>query len=375
MEIRKIDDQTSLQIKYCRFICIFFMCIVHIPPGLGAVDSMPSYLQAINVFLADILGRASVTALSFISGFLIVHNYANNDNSNYQKWLNVVVNRLKSLIVPMVFWNGAIIVIGFGILAATGVSIQVIDDLEGLDAFQIVFLRLLGFFNGSSSESLNFLHDIFACAFLSPILIWLAKRISWLLVVLLLLIDNTITFQPVVTRGIILVFFGLGIVYCYRFNDFKPIHNIKWLTLALSVAVLVREYWLAFNGVDIFDVPGYQTIKRFAVSAVAIYAAYLLTQTRFNHWIGKLDKSTYFIFLAHNVFFILTWGAWQLFFGKDLELPYIVYFFIVTPAWFVIAILSHQIIAYLPAFLQILITGKPRNSVKKHAIESIKKPA
>ena len=71
----------SLAIKICRVLCIFFTTYVHINPGKDNwTGEIPDYLANIGYLLSDLLGRASVPALSVLGGYLAVSAYQRRAN-------------------------------------------------------------------------------------------------------------------------------------------------------------------------------------------------------------------------------------------------------------------------------------------------------
>lgn len=63
-------ENDSLAIKISRVICIFFVSYVHVNPSMDRwVDEVPEKLSifgTIGTILLDVLGRASVPALSIL---------------------------------------------------------------------------------------------------------------------------------------------------------------------------------------------------------------------------------------------------------------------------------------------------------------------
>ena len=74
MPTMRLTRDASNAIKLARFLCICFMCFVHIY-GQGYITSLG--LQSAATVLIEVLGRASVPLLSAISGYLAVLTIAN----------------------------------------------------------------------------------------------------------------------------------------------------------------------------------------------------------------------------------------------------------------------------------------------------------
>src|SRR5262245_14565639 len=96
------SDDLSPSIRICRVLCIFFMCYVHVNPGLDAFD-VSGALAQMKFVLGDVLGRASVPALSFIAGYLGVAALARRGICT-----SYIRERWRRLMIPMICWNGII---------------------------------------------------------------------------------------------------------------------------------------------------------------------------------------------------------------------------------------------------------------------------
>ena len=89
-----VDEST--QIRNSRVPCIFFMMSVHVNPGLhtASVISTGSF-AGLGAIWVDLLGRASVAALSFISGYLLIRT------ASGRTLTTVARRRFQTLIIPM----------------------------------------------------------------------------------------------------------------------------------------------------------------------------------------------------------------------------------------------------------------------------------
>src|SRR5690606_15859793 len=90
----------QLQIDYCRIICRFFMMTVHIYPFVSHTSYL--YLGPWHGFWlvgVDYLGRASVAALSFVSGYILFVN------GRQRPLSRIAADRSRSLLIPLLSWN------------------------------------------------------------------------------------------------------------------------------------------------------------------------------------------------------------------------------------------------------------------------------
>lgn len=358
--MHKIDAVSSLQIKYCRLLCIFFMIMVHLPPGLDNLQSFPIPLEISKTITNDILGRASVSALSFISGFLIFHSLQR------KSFRSLITNRFKTLVLPMVTWNLIIIAFGLLLFKLLGQKIYVIRELEGLPIRAVIIDRLFGVHYGSANDSLNFLRDMFVCSLLAFPLAKIAKRLSWLLIIILLAIDYYFTFQPIIMRGMILIFFAAGIVFAAHYSSLANLAKLRIPAFIGFCIVVSVEFSTMFEGFSIEPLTGYELLKRTSISILAVDLALILAKCIKSNWIDRFDRVIFFVFLSHNVAFILFWGIWQMFFGKSIEGYYLIFFLGAPIAWVSIVLTIYPILEMLPNTLQRLLMGKVTRPSKQY---------
>lgn len=188
----------SDMIRIARVLCIFFMMSVHVPPG-----SDPSFINTgdlawLGSLWKDVLGRASVAALSFISGYLLI------GSARRKSLAEMVRRRWSVLIIPMLFWN-AVFVLLVVIAGKAGHKSGAFHALN--EATPAVLVNLLtGIFGPTLNLSLTFLRDMFVCSVLI-LLCWRWIRAMPLLsVVMTLLITLFNMLDPLVLRPGILFF-------------------------------------------------------------------------------------------------------------------------------------------------------------------------
>lgn len=348
--MKDIGKVTSTQIKYCRLISIYFMTIVHIPPGLGD-KTLPEFLIVPKILIIDILGRASLPSLSWISGFLMYFSLKDTPVCD------LIRKRFKALIVPMMFWNAALMVLGLLVLIAVGEKMTVIELLKGLGWSEIIFDRLLALNYGAASDSLNFLRDLFVCVVLSWPIMKAIEKASWLVPLAVFVVDVSLGFQPVVMRGSILVYYTLGLAVAHHLGSFDFISRLRLLALAGLAVVLTREFPALFGAFDLPD-SVYELIKRASVSILFLDTSLYLARTVESPVIHRLDPPNYLFFLSHNVGYAVLWAFWVLMFGKDLTPVYSVYFLFAPVVLFASVIATHTFLKRLPGTIQILVAGR-----------------
>lgn len=349
-----IDSELSLRIRIVRVVCIFFMMYVHVNPGLRGAELGPALAFSDSV-IGDFLGRASVPALSLISGFLMVHELQR------RQFLRAIRNRFRTLVIPMVVWNSIIILFSMAIYLLLQEKTTVYRDLQGASALQVVAGHLLALRSDGATTALDFLRDIFVCAALSPALIYLVRRLGLVAVAGGWLIGLWFGYEPLVYRPAILMFYLFGI-YCAL--DQRALHLRRWqamTALGLAVTIHVADTWLLYNLIDRDSALSIvlQFLKRLGLALAVLHlAGVLLKQKATARLLLNIEPRIYFVFLSHSVIFLFLWGVWQLPFGSDLGPPYIVFFLLAPLVALWVNLYLYPLIVDAPTPLRAALAGK-----------------
>ena len=350
-----MTESDSLAIKICRVLCIFFMTYVHVNPGKDSwTGEIPEYLAQLGYILSDVLGRASVPALSVLGGYLAVSAYSRRLN-----WWMYAKERWQTLITPLITWNVVIIVLSLIILWLTGAQTSIIRDLLPFNQLTPLLFadRLTGYNYGSATTALNFLRDIFICSLLLPLVLQLIKRLGFAGLGIIWLAGLTIGFSPIILRPNILMFFTVGIYMALQSNQLIPTLNTTFKLLTTLLIALALVYFVPALETNYGkNLPN--TALRLAVASCFLITAIALSRIKIGKLIARLEPLAYLMFLSHATIMLIFWGAWQKFFGIDLAWPYAV-FFVAAPFATLIALLGvHKVLTLMPATVQKILSGK-----------------
>ncbi len=348
-----LDADLSKRIRIIRVICIFFMMYVHVNPGLGSHEVV-GILGWAKYLLVDLLGRASVSALSLISGVLIVYELTR------KPYRTAIATRVKTLVLPLLTWNVVILVVSLLIFTATKQQTDTYRNIQGTSALSLIVGKLLAVDANGATTALNFLRDVFACALLSPGLIWASKRLGIAFVVGVWLIGLLHGFEPVVYRASILMFYTLGVYAAVRHARlrFQLWHGLAALAVLVAVA-----YCSSIPGLALAEVPQLNgtlnVLKRLCLTlGVFLAAQAILKHDTIARRFVQVEPRIYFIFLGHTVFFLCCWGVWQMAFGKSLQFPYILFYVLLPVAWVLCSRYAMAIVSLMPRAAQIALRGK-----------------
>ncbi len=206
----QIDLPERRQIQICRVFCIFFMMSVHVHPGAGnpSIVSEGGAFALLGAIWSDTLGRASVAALSFISGYLLWRKAAG------RSFGVVARDKARSLLVPMLVWNLVFVGLLLGRFLLTGRHGEAGHDpfAAGADTLSL----LTGLDGETANRSLFFLRDLFVASLLVHLLGPLLRRYPLPLLAAIALVAVLDVGAPLIFRPSILLFVAAGMVVAQR---------------------------------------------------------------------------------------------------------------------------------------------------------------
>lgn len=140
-----------------------------------AADVAPT-LHYFYVAVIDLLGRTAVPLLSLISGMLLVSSFSERSGQSILK------SKLKTLIVPMIFWSTPMLVIVCGK--------SIITDEPGLrpDGLLEWANALFAITKSPANGPLHFLRDIFIMSGYGIAILFVYRRLKWAGILLALIV-------------------------------------------------------------------------------------------------------------------------------------------------------------------------------------------
>mgnify|MGYP005860015789 CR=1 FL=1 len=345
----RTDPLESIQIRIARVLCIVFMMSVHVNPGPGQPSAITTGAFAMlgDVWI-NLFGRASVAALSFISGYLLIRTASAMTLSAYAR------RRFSSLIVPMLVWN-------LVFAAMLVVKVRVVGLASGndlLDGSGGLLAALTGLTGPTANLSLFFLRDLFVAAVLvqalrGPILrFW---RMALVLVAIVTLFDLA---EPVIFRPSILLFVVAGAIWAGRAARLPARPDWRWILaegLVVAGIVVLRASGLDATG------PGREAVdvlRRVLLTGAVLALTAWLAATGAGLRIARLERRIFETYLLHVPLISTLWVGWTLLVGPA-EAPSYVVFFLAAPF---VALIAGQVFGgfadRLPAPVQRLIRGR-----------------
>jgi hypothetical protein len=350
MRIRSVDEST--QIRICRVLCIFFMMSVHVSPGLGQASVVSTGgLAWVGMLWGDLLGRASVAALSFISGYLLIRT------ASERPVAEVARRRFRTLVVPMLVWNLAYCLLQLGEAVALGRPDASVLLRPGGD----LLAALTGLTGPTANLSLFFLRDLFVSALLVQLARPALTAAPWPVLGAIALVTVFDLAEPLVFRPSILFFLAAGAVYAMRsetLSDRLTGRAVATVAIVCAAGLLLTSR-LAPEGIgptrELEDL-----LRRTILVVLALVASAGLAGTRAAGWFLPPERRIFETYLLHVPLIGVLWLPWTVLVGGPDEASYLLFFLLAPVAAVAAGMGFGALCDRLPAPAQMLLRGKVR---------------
>lgn len=356
MSIRDADE--TVQIRICRVLCIFFMMSVHVNPGLSSSSIISTgSLSWVGAVWGDFLGRASVAALSFISGYLLIRTAAD------RSLATVARQRFQSLIVPMLTWNLIFCLMQLGKAGLLGKPDESVLLQPGSD----LVAALTGLTGPTANLSLFFLRDLFVSALIVQLLrpVLAARPLPVLGAIALLTLFHLT--EPLVFRPSIFLFVAAGAAYATRSRTLAGALTPRVVTVATGL-ILAGLAGVLLLGPLPPDAAGLAApraelvdlLRRALLVVLTLVASAALAGRRAAGWLVPLERRIFETYLLHVPLIGMLWVPWTILVGGPQDASYLL-FFLLAP---VVAIAGGFVLGAAcdraPVPVQKLLRGKVR---------------
>ncbi len=279
-----VSSTISLRINLLRYMLIVGIVLLHSPPyvPLAELPADPSAFEWTKAFFQGVLFRMSVPILSCISGYLLF-------SARNQDYLDLLAKKGKTILVPMLAWNG-IAFAAMYLLGATGHAsglgngsaypFDIWTAVDGLLALQ----------GTAWNYPLAFLRDLLVMIALSPILRLVLARAPYAGLAIWVAIFFADLDGPLVMRPDLPVTFYLGALAAVQRWNLERLDRFAkpCLVALLSLCLFMLLYRVADRKWFVVLMP----CLIWPVSA-------LLAQTAFGQACARLAPVSFFIFLFH----------------------------------------------------------------------------
>lgn len=327
------------------------MMSVHVPPG-ATVGSFIAGGAAwpVGVIWIDFIGRISVAALSFISGYLLVATRAREKG-----FVLYFTNRLSVIYIPMLFWGSVYIVMrAVRELMFVGDHGYAFETVADVAAFLLTdFSGLLG---PTANGSLFFIRDLFVAGVLVKLGLEVLRRAPILTVVALCFVSVFDLAEPIIFRPNILLFMACGAAAALHGFSLSHLGSFRVagpIILLSGGVAAVASFVPSELSVELINIS-----KRVGLTVAFLMATAYLVNSRFSASILIFEPSIFLTYLLHVPLFGIIWVVWSRLIGGAQDPSYGL-FFVAAPVLAILAgsALGH-LLNYAPSMVQAILRGQ-----------------
>jgi len=297
--VSPVQKTISERIKIARTLCIFFMTFVHIPPGISdnsGSDELGVF-DIVYFIFTRMVGLSSVSLLSMVSGYFIVSSLLRAGTQQ------LIVSKVRTLIVPLVAWNVLLLVI-------YAFYSRLSDDWQNWPEANLLAIAnaFLAVTDWPLDIPLWFLRDLFVCCLFSPVLYWGLRRLP--AAVMLALVAFALFGEGlyILQRPQLILFFGLGMWLRMADADEDSIDRATRLlaagligTAAIFLTILVAR--IHFSEMNEQLRQTLETLLRLTMAAAFWWLTGLIRKSPLAGPFMRFEPYTFFLFCSHAIFF------------------------------------------------------------------------
>ncbi|WP_218036443.1 acyltransferase [Sphingobium sp. EM0848] len=320
-------------ISIARVICILGVVYVHAWTGLSGYDleSLRGTPQdSLRWALMEIFGRSAVPLLGLISGWLV------EGSSRTQNWIRHVGRKARTILLPMILWNGLAILFVSGAAWIVGLSAPVPSSTDWM--FQELFIVSR---NPDINVQMPFLRDLFLCMVAAPLFVRLPGWMLGLIAAMAALCQIMGWGPPVLMRASILFFFVMGII-ARREGLADRVAALPWTVAAPPFALLmIAQLHYSLHPVSGMPRIGIATLDMAARVAAAVFfwrLAWSLAASAARGMLLRIEPFAFFLFCSHLILIWLGGPVLGALFGK-LGSPLYPAYLLVQPLLVLVAVI------------------------------------
>lgn len=283
-------------IRQLRFPMIVLVTFAHsygkVAEGFSLLTSDWNTYEFLKLLVSQTLVKVAMPVFFIMSGYLFFANIAKLDANTYKRKM---MRRLKTLLVPYLIWN---LLMAVKLKTFSWSVFWVYWKPAGV---QIDWFGQEQLMTAPANMPLWFLRDLMVVSLLTPIIYILVKNLGyWLIAALTILyLSGVCAFIPGFSAYAI-YFFTLGAFWGVRKRDLiADLRRFEWpayiLSIAFAIAMMLTYNTPVFSSLML-------CFRLVGVVAVFCLASRVLTTTNKRLPI-IVCESSYFIYLAHYVFF------------------------------------------------------------------------
>ncbi|WP_375197109.1 acyltransferase [Sphingobium sp.] len=325
-------------IAVARVICILGVVYVHAWTGLNGHDleSLRGTPQdSLRWALMEIFGRSAVPLLGLISGWLVA------GSSRTQDWLRHVGRKARTILLPMILWNGLAILLVSGAAWILGLSAPVPSSTGWM--FEELFIVSR---NPDINVQMPFLRDLFLCMVAAPLFVRLPGWALGMIAAMAALSQIMGWGPPVLMRASILFFFVMGII-ARREGLADRVAALPWTVAAPPFVLLMSAQLFASlhpgadgsgMGLPVLEMAALDMAVRVAAALFFWRLAWSLAASGARGMLLRIEPFAFFLFCSHLILIWLGGPVLGALFGK-LGSPFYPAYLLVQPLLVLVAVM------------------------------------
>lgn len=348
----KMDSSESRLIEILRVFCITAMMWVHVSPGMLAPSVVTTGDYAlVGKLFGNTLGRASVSLLSFVSGYLLWHT------ARDAPLVTLARSRFRSVLLPMLVWSALFLLMALAKEPLTGASAHNLDGID-VDAESLAN-AWAGITGPTANRSLFFLRDLFVATLILRAAMPLIRHVPAIAIGAVLLAGANGILQPVIFRPSILQFLFFGAVAA-RLG--YSISQMSRPFIALPVGYLIAVTGIAIAGMPenplLGDLRMPEMLRRIGICVLFLAFTAALSSLFPRVRLHLLGRHAFLAYLMHVPLLGVLWALWQMFVGGPDDPTYLVFFLGAPILVFAAATVAGGILDRAPKVLQTALRGR-----------------
>jgi len=342
-----LDTNVRDRFNLLRFVMIVGVVMLHTPEYVPITEVGSDWFSLTKAFFQNALFRTTVPVLTFISGYLVFQ--AKLDLAP----MKLLAKKSRSLLLPFLVFNLSVLVAAW--LAQTHAGIVLSRDLAGFDP-AIWLDAAFGLTGSPVNYPLNFLRDMMALMLIAPLMGLLIRGLPFIgLALCFWFFMNNYDGVLVLRDTMPIVFYMGGLAACRKWN-LRALDAYAPHCLALFLLFCVAIVYFRI---------GNTTALRLISPLLVWPASALLMDSRIGPWCARMNKYSFFIFVAHAPVLMLSWQVYK---RAGAGMPYPLY-------WAAAPLLTTVLLVWLyrigmkiaPDMLQLALGGRHRKAQAEEA--------
>lgn len=288
-----VEDQVRLRIAMLRFLMIFGVVLLHVPPFVPLAELTNEVFPLTKAFLQLAVFRCTVPVLTVISGYLLFRSALD------QQPLRLAKKKGKTILVPFLFFNLSLLAVAVGLYYGAGMKLS--SEMPPASLRDWLDLGI-GYRGSPINYPLNFLRDLLVLMVLAPVFGWFLRKAPWVGLVLVFGIFMNNLDRALLLRDVMAPVFYLGGLAAVRRWNLTAFDRFAWPCL---IAFLAACVWVVAMRV------ANTNYLRLVAPFLIWPAAALLAPTALGAWLARMSKYSFFVFVAHAPLLLATWMAYK----------------------------------------------------------------